>query len=180
MNGIWASAREGKLDELKAYDGDWNVVDPIGGTPLTWAVAENHLECAEYMLIKGANANHIHHMGSTPWRSLLLLAVSMRKPSLVSLLLRHGANTEQEDENGHTALYNACNFKNMYPHIICLLLRFGARMSSAIEYHNHYEIFHCKRYAHQHALIVFGIAKHRLPQHKDVYKMIAKIVAQNY
>ncbi|HKW63398.1 MAG TPA: ankyrin repeat domain-containing protein [Candidatus Acidoferrum sp.] len=110
--------------------------EPTGWTALHYAVENNVLESAKWLLEKGASPNQKDASGWTP----LLLAIDMEgdgggqkwvksgafpyAADMTELLLKHGANPNVKDNSGKTPLRLA----RQYRHVLAvdLLIQYGA------------------------------------------------------
>lgn len=108
---IWAS-RSGSIDAINLLlDSGANINlpgstgDNWDATPLQHAILQRQPAAVEVLLNRGADLNR----GAGPGRSLtpLLLAAGDPDPSILKLLLAHGADPTIEDENGVTPLTRA-------------------------------------------------------------------------
>lgn len=95
-------------------------------TPLFLAVAENNILIAELLLEAGADANIPGGRGSN---SPLHIAAANENEHLVKSLLSHGANIDERNEDGETALIIAAIKGNNY--IVGVLLDKGANFTYA-------------------------------------------------
>ncbi len=79
-------------------------MDRQGNTPLCHAVENNSVECAERLLIAGANPNQSagYYGGTVLHRSIMHKSIPIAK-----LLLDHGADPNRQDVSGKTALHAA-------------------------------------------------------------------------
>ena len=93
-----------------------------GFQPLGLACFFGHLETADYLVRAGASLNtpSNNHLGATPLQS----AVAGDHASIVSMLLKSGANPNVREGSGSTPLHAAANHGNI--EIIQLLLFAGA------------------------------------------------------
>ena len=93
-----------------------------GFQPLGLACFFGHAESAEYLVRAGASLNtpSNNHLGATPLQS----AVAGDHASIVSMLLKSGANPNVREGSGSTPLHAAANHGNI--EIIQLLLFAGA------------------------------------------------------
>jgi ankyrin repeat protein len=108
---IWAS-RSGSIEAIKLLldsGADINLPGPTGdnwdATPLQHAILQRQPAAVRLLLDRGADLNR----GAGPGRRLtpLLLAAGDTDPSILKLLLAHGADPAVEDENGATPLSRA-------------------------------------------------------------------------
>jgi hypothetical protein len=101
------------VEELIARGADPNIRDNIGSTPLMWAVSHrqpspDQIKTIQILLRHRANVNIANERGTTA----LMSAASYAPAELVTMLLAHGAEAEQRDNRGHTALWWARTTKN--------------------------------------------------------------------
>lgn len=74
-------------------------------SPLTLAVCNDDVEALELLLRHRADPNGDEYRRSRlPWRPDLITAVYNRRPTIVKLLLEHGANVDVADVLGRTGL----------------------------------------------------------------------------
>ena len=108
---IWAS-RSGSIEAIKLLldsGADINLPGPTednwDATPLQHAILQRHPDAVRLLLDRGADLNR----GAGPGKSLtpLLLAAGDTDPSILKLLLAHGADPTVEDEHGTTPLSRA-------------------------------------------------------------------------
>lgn len=108
---IWAS-RSGSIETINLLldsGADINLPGPTGdnwdATPLQHAILQRQPAAVRLLLDRGADLNR----GAGPGKSLtpLLLAAGDTDPSILKLLLAHGADPTLEDENGATPLSRA-------------------------------------------------------------------------
>jgi ankyrin repeat protein len=94
---------------------DVNRIDRTGVPTLVRVCRHFREDSARFLIESGANVNAI----STTLQTPLIAAVEM--PEIVRLLLEHGANPNNQDSQGNTALHKA-----LHPISTKLLLEFGA------------------------------------------------------
>ena len=108
---IWAS-RSGSLEAIKLLLDSGADIDLAGSTednwaatPLQHAILQRQTAAVRLLLDRGADLNR----SAGPGKSLapLLLAAGDTDPSILQLLLAHGADPTVEDENGATPLSRA-------------------------------------------------------------------------
>lgn len=107
---IWAS-RSGSIEAMNLLldaGADVNLPGPTGdnwdATPLQYAILARQPAAVRFLLERGADVNRGAGAGSlTP----LLLAAGDTDPTILKLLLAHGADPTIEDENGATPLSRA-------------------------------------------------------------------------
>jgi ankyrin repeat protein len=108
---IWAS-RSGSIDAINVLldsGADINLPGPTGdnwdATPLQHAILQRQPAAVRVLLDRGADVNR----GAGPGKSLtpLLLAAGDTDPSILNLLLAHGADPTIEDDSGATPLSRA-------------------------------------------------------------------------
>lgn len=109
---------------LLAYKADVNAQDVVGNTPLIFATEQEHVELVTMLLNAGANPNVQDYPAPSADNepiekindfSALMYAVQKNTPSFKSialLLLRHKANPNLQNKNGHTALSIAAMHHN--------------------------------------------------------------------
>lgn len=95
------------VETLVSARADVNVSDPMGGTPLRWAVERGHLAVARILLAHGAEPRYVE---SSLGRSLLHLAVLAGRPEVVDQLLERGASPNATDNHGRTPLDYASRY----------------------------------------------------------------------
>ena len=121
---------------------DLHIKSLTGRTPLDCAVQEQKIEIVRLFISKGADVNYIQPPGKNNFYTMTqwsLLPTNPRKPETMSLgleilatLLKAGANPNQQNFYGRTALYHACINNgfggriNYYLDFIKLLLAYGA------------------------------------------------------
>lgn len=96
-------------------------------TPLAKAVADDEVELARELIIKGANVNgkEDDYDGITP----LFIAVENGNIEMVQLLLDHGARTNVKDGEKQTPLMRLD--EDATPELVDLLLRYGSKIDRA-------------------------------------------------
>ncbi|WP_005035994.1 ankyrin repeat domain-containing protein [Holophaga foetida] len=88
-------------------------VDRWGWTALHWAVYNNHLRAAEWLLERGAalNVKSVQKFGACPVGATpLILAAYYGQPRLVELFVKQGADRGVQDSKGMTAMDYAREF----------------------------------------------------------------------
>jgi len=85
------------LKQFLIHNADLEVKDPIGGTPLGWAVLCQHKAIAELLIAHGANING----GDTP---PLHWAAEVRSKPMAQLLIQNGARINLRDKWQRTPL----------------------------------------------------------------------------
>ena len=80
-----------------------DALDPLGKTPLFFAITYGKVEVAELLLGRGADVNARDRTGLTP----LHVAAWWTRTDRAALLLGHGANLEAQDDFGDTPLHIA-------------------------------------------------------------------------
>lgn len=107
---IWAS-RSGSIDAMKALldaGADVNLPGSSGddwdATPLQHAILERQAAAARLLLDRGAD---LKSASGLPSLSPLFLAAGDTDPTILNLLLAHGADPTVEDETGATPLARA-------------------------------------------------------------------------
>lgn len=99
-----------------------NLMDLARNTPLMYAVAQNHIDVATYLLDAGAGVDAQDIGNATP----LLWATRHGYPKMMELLLDRGANVNHRDEDGNTAMHFAVEAGNLEE--VGLLLARGANV----------------------------------------------------
>jgi ankyrin repeat protein len=123
---IFAIARDGNLAELGAYlelhPNATNEVTKEGFSPLVLACYRGNKEVAGFLIQNTKDVNSQSAMG-TP-----LMAVAVKGyTDLAQLLLKKGANPDETDEKGTTALMYAVQFRNI--ELVKVLLEYKANKS---------------------------------------------------
>lgn len=97
------AAWNGNIKEVETliarHDTDINAIGDSNRTPLHYAAIWDKTECAELLLINGANIEAKDIDGATP----LHLAAYWGSPNCVELLLQHGANFKEKTNDSRTA-----------------------------------------------------------------------------
>ena len=106
-------ARDGRLDRMKVFfennpDAEVDVRDENGMTPLMFAAATGHTECAEMLLGAGADVAARDNVGMTP---LLFAALEGRMDAL-KLLLSKGSDMQASTKGGWTPLLLAVGHRH--------------------------------------------------------------------
>ncbi|CAL1532046.1 unnamed protein product [Lymnaea stagnalis] len=118
---IHASAVNGEKQTLlrliAASNGDLDVGDQFGRSPLMYCVLVDRLECAEILIKAGAQVNLKDKGG----RTALHWAAHKGNLRLMKLLLSRGADCREKDNEGQTALHLCTRHK--LPKCMALLLR---------------------------------------------------------
>ncbi|KRZ77571.1 Serine/threonine-protein phosphatase 6 regulatory ankyrin repeat subunit C, partial [Trichinella papuae] len=86
-----------------------NISDRNGCTPLFYAVAYGHIECASCLLENGASVNYKDHSGKTAGH----YAVIKSQLQILSILYDYGANVDAKDNFGCTLLHEATQTGNL-------------------------------------------------------------------
>lgn len=81
---------------------DANVYDADKGTALTYAARNGNLQVVNELLSLGASANF-----NSPQHIPLIEAVSSHNFGIVELLLKYGANVNEQDDKGNAAIHTA-------------------------------------------------------------------------
>ncbi|MBR4672940.1 MAG: ankyrin repeat domain-containing protein [Victivallales bacterium] len=107
LTPVTVAAKAGSLEALKLLIHDRSLVnknDRTDHAALYYAVSGNHLEIAECLCLAGANVNILQD--DETWTPLAA-AIQKGSADMVKLLLKHGADLEKADLDGHTPLYQA-------------------------------------------------------------------------
>ena len=96
---IFDSIENKDLRAVEQYDGDIEVRNCSGYTPLMYASWRGNLQIVTSLLRKEANVNVYRYDGNTP----LMMAVIFKKFDIVEKLIRSGADLTMRDEDGCTA-----------------------------------------------------------------------------
>ena len=98
-----------KLNFLVEAGANINAIDSYGRTALMFATKNApYLPIIQLLIQSGASAKRPHPQhGSSP---LLEAAANTNDPAVIEYLLRHGADINDEDENGWNALFYAVKF----------------------------------------------------------------------
>lgn len=80
---------------------DVNQMDHHGQLPLSYAVGNNHLECAKALLANGADPNRTGSRGNTAMHTC---ATTIASRLIWDLLIKHGGTPESKNEDGQTAI----------------------------------------------------------------------------
>lgn len=87
----------------KLDDCNFHILDYAGYTPLHLAVWHNRVEMVRLLLEKGANVDlKTEYRGHTP------LMFACFNITITKLLLKHGANINEQNDEGWTVLHYAC------------------------------------------------------------------------
>ncbi|KAJ5197928.1 uncharacterized protein N7498_007045 [Penicillium cinerascens] len=105
------------------YGAILDVTDSFGLSALYWAVSENHLDTARFLLSHGADVNRGVD-GSTPLHSAITGAIADNQMEMVHLVLEHGADVNAAGENLNLPLMRAAISSNAA--LLRLLLDKGA------------------------------------------------------
>ncbi|XP_052794875.1 ankyrin repeat domain-containing protein 7-like isoform X2 [Mya arenaria] len=103
---------------------DLNLTDTKGTSPLHHLCFSRrpHQDFIQLLLSKKCNVNITNLKGSTP----LMFACSLRNLPTVKLLLQHGANINQRDDNGMTAIQFCVGHKTRLSSLLLCLMHNGA------------------------------------------------------
>ena len=104
---------------LLEYGADINSVYTDGGTALCTAISRNNFETSKYFLDLGARPDRSPDHWVTP-----LIEAVHSDIGLVSLLLSYGADLEEKDTRGRTAVLEAVKWHNIV--VLRFLLKSGA------------------------------------------------------
>ena len=100
-----------------------------GGTPLMYA-CRCQSSVVQLLIENGAHVNAVSEgIYNTGWTAFMYACVY--QPSVVQLLIDHGANLNAADENGRTALMNACVYRYQLS-VVQLLIENGANVNATI------------------------------------------------
>ncbi|KRX66894.1 Serine/threonine-protein phosphatase 6 regulatory ankyrin repeat subunit C [Trichinella sp. T9] len=86
-----------------------NITDRNGCTPLFYAAAYGHADCARCLLENGASVNCKDHTGKTASH----YAVIKSQLQILSILYNHGANVDAKDNFGCTLMHEATQTGNL-------------------------------------------------------------------
>ena len=104
---VFSACGRGDLDRLRTLAAeDPPVIETRGAaalTPLHWAARGRSLDCARWLLRKGADAN----AESLSGRTALHIAAEWGLDDMVWLLAGHGADLNPQDTKGRTPLHRA-------------------------------------------------------------------------
>ncbi|KAJ5119743.1 hypothetical protein N7448_010412 [Penicillium atrosanguineum] len=104
------AAMKGYLDIVKllllSYDATLEVTDSVGLSALYWAVSENQVETARFLLSHGADINRGVD-GSTPLHSAITGVITENQMEMIHLVLEQGANVNPADETSNLPLMRA-------------------------------------------------------------------------
>ncbi|MFZ5807592.1 MAG: ankyrin repeat domain-containing protein [Verrucomicrobiota bacterium] len=105
VSKLLQAASRGDAKTIQGFDGDVNITDQYGFTPLMYAVAGGHFKAALSLIKKGADVNMSDPEDSTS----LLIAVKKGHLKLCKLLLRKGATPDISDHDSIPAIDLAPN-----------------------------------------------------------------------
>ena len=88
--------------KLEANPGAVNAPDPLGKTPLFFAITYGKEDMVEYLIERGADVNAHDKTGLTP----LHVPPIMSRPACADLLVKAGAEIDAVDEFGDTPLHS--------------------------------------------------------------------------
>ncbi len=105
---FYEAIRQGALEQIiqmidEGFDVDFHEAAHI--PPLIYSILRQQYRIAEYLLEQGAHVNITSFQGDTP----LHIAMKLRLPETVYLLLRYGADPDRKDADGNTAATLANN-----------------------------------------------------------------------
>ncbi|KAJ6111771.1 hypothetical protein N7523_007832 [Penicillium sp. IBT 18751x] len=103
------AAMRGYLDIVKlliTYDATLEVTDSVGLSALYWAVSENQVEMARFLLSCGAEIN-CGVDGSTPLHSAITGFITENHTEMIHLVLEHGADVNPSKETSNLPLMRA-------------------------------------------------------------------------
>ncbi|CAF0876470.1 unnamed protein product [Rotaria sordida] len=89
--------------------------------PLSLCLENNHIECAQVLLLAGANVNQQYFLGYE------INLLSYENYNSLELILKHGANPNALSRSGITPLIKACREGNLGA--VILLCRYGATVN---------------------------------------------------
>ena len=131
LMGVHGAAGKGDTDLLKQMVREnpdlVRFRDTRGRTPLFYAVQNNRIAAATFLLSNGASTEAADKQGLTP----LHVAVLKGLPEMVELLLEHGANINARAEKARTPLYWA--IKHDQGELTGLLRKHGAVVGGGTE-----------------------------------------------
>lgn len=107
------------LELLAEYGADLDETSTLGLSPLDNAVGASDIETLKLLLALGANVN-----SDIKGRSILPYAVVVGDEAVIKLLIKSGADIDEVDEDGHSALMVASMFHRIK--LVELLLSCGA------------------------------------------------------
>lgn len=122
-------ARNGECDEVfKEIDAGLPIdsVDPLDQTALVAAISQQHEDCAQKLLDRGASVATRDPAGWTP---LIFATYFGASPILIDQLIKHGADVNAQNDRGITALHLAAGAGN--EPLVALLLVRGANRDLA-------------------------------------------------
>lgn len=139
INDVFNAARSGDSVRLKEiFDTNptlTNMENSDGLTPLGFAAHFGHADAVKQLLNYGANVNALSHskVNYIPSNTALHAAIAgERNVDVIKLLLKHNAQTNIFDSNGHTCLHTAA-FHDDNIEIVNLLIEHGANVNARVE-----------------------------------------------
>jgi ankyrin repeat protein len=106
---------------------DVNEEDPLGNTPLCWAVRNGHVETAKALLAAKAKLTDLTKEG----REIFHHVAQSGNQAMVRLLVNNGLDVNEEDQAGKTALHHAAAKGNKG--MVSLLVNLGANTNKEDE-----------------------------------------------
>ncbi|XP_031568419.1 ankyrin repeat family A protein 2-like [Actinia tenebrosa] len=159
--GAYALLRAAKNDSvfqiqtLVTHGISTEIIDQRGWTPLTIALENENMKCAEVLVEMNANANFVHANGMT----ILHHITSTGTYKGVKFLLRHGANVNAENSEGWPPVHYAIKQQ----HLKCAALLLAAGCDSQTYTHKR-----LKEYEEVVRLATIGKWKYHWQQKLDI------------
>lgn len=140
-------ARENEAVETAMCEADTNTKalpgieekDGLGRTPLHYAAYYGSERMVEILLTYGASVNVQDEQGASPL-SLLCTKKDFSNLSLILILVKNGADIEQEDNDGWRPLHKAVLHSNAG--VVETLIKCGASLAAPIEESNNITVLH--------------------------------------
>ncbi len=117
--------KEENEEEREKRRPDINKADSEGWTPLLKATLGGHTHVVQYLLEQGAD---IHAKENKEQQNALMIASAFSHEAIIGILIQAGANIEDTDINGWTALALACS--NGHALTVFQLLQHGANLNA--------------------------------------------------